>query len=172
MTNLSRSWSPAPVVLFLTLILAAASPAQAQSINQKKTSARAIIAGSHGTYDGTFASTGTSSICGEIPKEVMGVATFAVEFPTDEAENAQIQSIAFGSKELVGKTTTAAVFRLNVSVLAANGGRPYAYALNTDGSDPNSSGTATLTKDKGALTVKVSGKNGMGETIDLTIVCM
>jgi hypothetical protein len=163
------------VALVIAVALAVPSQsARTQSVNMRKTVARAIIAGSHRLYDGNFNAGGTSSVCGELPKEMSftGVATFVVEFPSDELPNAGIQSIAFGSSQLVGKVTRASVFRLKVNVRTANGGRPPAYVLNTDSGKPKNAGTATLTKNKGgSLTLRVVGQNDMGEVINLTITC-
>jgi hypothetical protein len=169
MTSLSKpSW-----VVRAGLVVALAGgweSVQAQSINQRPTTAQALIAGSRGLYDGSFAATDTSSVCGEIPKEVMGIATFVVEFPSN-AITAPLQSIAFGSNELVGGVTKGTVFRLNVHVKTAQGGTPPAYVLNTDDGKPKNVGTATLTKKGGVTTLKVVGQNDMGETIDLSVSC-
>jgi hypothetical protein len=177
MTNLSKlSWTiHMGLVLVLPLALALEGrwqSAQAQSINQRQTIAEARIAGSRGLYDGSFAATGTSSVCGEIPKEasMTGVATFVVEFPSD-ALNEPLQSIAFGSNDLVGGVTKASVFRLMVHVKTARGGTPPGYVLNTDSGNPKNVGTATLTNKGGVTTLKVVGQNDMGETIDLTVTC-
>jgi hypothetical protein len=177
MTNLSKSSLTTHVGLVFALMLALAleggwQSAQAQSINQRQTTALALIAGSHRLYDGSFAATGTSSVCGEIPKEasMTGVATFVIEFPSD-AINEPLQSIAFGSNELVGGVTKASVFRLNVHVKTADGGTPPGYVLNTDDGKPKNVGTATLTNKAGVTTLKVVGQNDMGETNDLTVTC-
>jgi len=145
--------------------------AQSPSINQRPTIARALI-GSSRIRSGDFKSAGTSGICGEMPKEVMGIARFVIEFPSDVVPGATLMSIAFGSDQLVGRVTKATVFRLNVNVKTANGGTPPAYVLNTDGTIPNSSGTATLTPGaNGAVTLRVVGQERDGETIDLTVTC-
>lgn len=147
----------------------------AQSVNMRKTIARAMIAGSHNRYDGNFNAGGISSVCGELPKEMnfSGLASFIVEFPSDALPaTAGIQSIAFSSNQLVGKVTRASVFRLNVAVRTAKGARPPAYVLNTDDRKPKNTGTAILTRNKGGgVTLRVTGQNDMGETIDITITC-
>lgn len=115
MTNLPRRNRKARVALVLSVGLACSwQSAHAQSINDRKTTARAAITGSPKLYDGSYASTGTSSVCGELPKEMTftGVATFVIEFPSDGTGNEPIRSIAFGSDKLVGGVTTASVFRL------------------------------------------------------------
>jgi hypothetical protein len=145
----------------------------AQSINQRKTTVNATIVGSRNLYDGTFVATGTSSICGEIPKEssMTGTAVFVIEYPSDDPGNAPVQSIAFGSTQLVGAARTASLFRLSIAVRTPDGGTPHAYVLNTDPPGAKTSGMATLSKVKNQLTLKVRGQNEMKETIDLTIVC-
>lgn len=55
--------------------------------------------------------------------------------------------------------------------MTATGGRPPHYVLNTDSLRPKNAGTATLSTKTGETTLKVSGQNEMGETIDLTIIC-
>jgi len=120
--------------LTLAAFAAGLSWAQSQSIYQRETAAQAVIAGSRTRYDGSFALTAKSSVCGEIPKDesLTGTAVFVIEFPSDGTGNGPINSIAFGSKELVGGVTKSTVFRLNVGVVTALGGKPPAYVLNTD----------------------------------------
>lgn len=163
----------------LAVVLAVAvaptgEPALAQSIYQRPTVARAIIAGSHNLYDGNFNGSGVSSICGAVPKEasMTGTAVFNIEYPYDLPGDSPVQSISFGSKQLVGKTKKATLFTLNVAVRLPNGSKPYAYVLHTDDpTKPRNSGTATLATSATGLTLTVSGTNDRGETIKLTIAC-
>jgi hypothetical protein len=150
-----------------------ARPVAAQSINQREASATAKIAESRGLYDGSFTGTGIASICGEIPKEasITGEAVFVVEYPSDDPGASPIQSIAFGSNQLVGGDTVATIFRLNVHVRKPDGAKPNGYVLNTDGRNAKNTGTATLTKTEGALTLRVIGSNDMGEKIELVLSC-
>jgi hypothetical protein len=162
------------IVLVAAALVIPLQSALAQSVNNRKTVTRAIIAGSHKLYDGDFSGAGTSSVCGELPKErnFAGVASFIIEYPSDVPPAAGVQSISFASAKLVGKATTATVFRLSVSVAGPAIGRPYAYVLNTDDGKPNNSGVATLLRNKGgSLTLKVKGHNDMSQTIDLTVTC-
>ena len=161
-------------LLLAISLMVVSSSVDAQGINQRKTTAQATIAGSHNLYDGSFAATGISSICGEIPKfqSLTGTAVYVIEFPYDPLPNATIQSIAFGSSKLVGGVTKTTVFRLSIAVVTANGGRPYAYVLNTDPVTPKNTGTATLTKKGKVATLAVRGQNERGETIRLTVSCM
>ena len=173
MTRDSRRTLAIAAAIVTAAALVPADRSLAQSINQRKTTVDATIAGSRKLYDGKFAATGTSSICGEIPKEssMTGTASFVIEYPSDDPVNAPVQSIAFGSTQLVGAVRTATLFRLSIAVRTADGGKPHAYVLNTDPPGAKTSGTATLSKVKNQLTLKVRGQNEMGETIDLTIVC-
>lgn len=176
---------PVPLARMLPILLAAsvavphahaAAPAAwsaAQpSINQRPTVAKALISGSPKLRDGSFSATGVSGVCGEIPKEasLTGVATFVIEFPSDPPSGT-LTSIAFGSNQLVGGVTKATIFRLDVGVVTANGGRPPSYVLNTDGKLAKNVGTATLATKGGVTTLRVVGQNDMAETIDLTVEC-
>jgi hypothetical protein len=150
-----------------------ASPAaQSPSINGRHTTADAVISGSPKLRDGAFKASGVSGVCGVIPKEasLTGEAAFVIEFPND-TPTGTITSISFGSKQLVGGVTTSTVFRLSVGVRTANGGRPPNYVLNTDSANAKASGTATLSDVKGVTTLRVIGREVMGETIELTVVC-
>jgi hypothetical protein len=143
-----------------------------QGIYQRPTTAQASITGSPKLRDGNFTATGISSICGEVPmmSSMTGTAVFNVEFPNDTPRGS-ITSISFGSKELVGGKTRSTKFLLNVSVVTANGGRPPAYVLHTENPKPGNTGVATLTKKGRAVTLKVTGREDMGETISLTVTC-
>lgn len=166
--------APVFVVTSIALILSAHPlQAQGQPFNNRKTSAKAIIVGSHNLYDGTFVASNVSNTCGEVPAMMnfSGQASFSVEYPRDPRDSDQIQSISFGSTRLVGKTTSTSSFLLNISVLAKNGGRPYPYVLNTQ-DNPKVSGVATLMRNKDkSVTLNVHGTNEAKETITLTITC-
>ena len=162
-----------PRLVIVAALLAAgtvSSAAQSPSINGRSTIAKALIAGSPKLRDGSFNAGGVSGVCGVIPKEVIGEAIFVIEFPND-TPTGTITSISFGSKELVGGVTRSTVFRLNVGVRTANGGTPPLYVLNTDSGNAKVTGTAILTEAKGVITLRVTGQEIMGETIDLTVVC-
>ncbi len=162
------------VVLLASLELTSGASASPQaSINQRKTTARVTISGSPKLRDGSFTLAGTSGVCGEIPKEasLTGQAAFVIEFPYDGKPGDSINSISFGSHQLVGGVTTATMFRLNVTVMTANGGRPPAYVLNTDAKNPKSAGTATLSTKGSTSTLHLVGQNDMNETIDLEVSC-
>lgn len=173
MMNLLRSSMIARATVLLALGVAFSSEyASAQSINQRKTNANATIGGST-LRNGAFTSNAVSSVCGEIPKEssLTGTAVFSIEFPYDPT-NDNLQSISFGSKQLVNGVTSSTKFVLNVHVRTSDGGTPPAYVLDTEQGNPKHTGTATLTKTKGMVTLHVVGKEDMGETIDLTVTCM
>jgi len=158
----------------MILVSSAVNAQTKQPYNDRKASAKATIAGSHGTYDGTFVASNIASVCGEVPadRNFSGVASFIVEYPRDVRDNDQIQSIAFGSSKLAGKATSTTDFLLNIAVIAKDGGRPYAYVLNTSG-NPRATGAASLTKNKDrSVTLNIRGKNDAGETIQMSVTCM
>jgi hypothetical protein len=168
-----QTWLSSVGLVIAFSVAGASESAHAQSINQRKTVAKALIGGSNGRYDGSFAASGTSGVCGEIPKEasLTGTASFVIEFPSDGTGKEPINAIAFGSSQLVGGVTKATVFRLMITVVTAKGGRPPAYVLNTDSKNPRNTGTATLANKGGVTTLSVSGQNEVGETIELTVMC-
>jgi hypothetical protein len=141
-------------------------------INDRIAVATAVIKGSRGRYDGSFSLNGKAGICGEMPAAIVGEPRFVVEFSSaTRPTNGSISSVAFGSSQLVGKVTSASVFRLNVTVVTSNGGRPPAYVLNTDGKNPRNTGTATLTQKGSSTVLVVKGQNDMGEVIELEVTC-
>lgn len=154
-------------------LVALSSIAAQQNIYQRPTIANVVIAGSKNLYDGTYVTSGTSGICGEIPKmaSLTGEDVFVIEFTGNAPSNAAaVLSMSFGSKELVRGVTKSPVFRLSVHVRTAKGGTPYAYVLNTDQKQPVS-GQATLTYRGNTAVLQVSGTNEMKETITLIVSC-
>jgi hypothetical protein len=164
-----------PFVVLIASSLVTARPRAAQTpqqtaMAQRPTDVTVVIANSR-VYAGTFHTIAPSRVCGELPAELnfAGVASFVVEFP--DADNTEITNVTFGSTSLVGGTTTTGSFRLDVGVKAKDGGRPPNYVLNTDPPNPGVTGTATRTSSAGTDTLKVTGRNEMGETIEMTLVC-
>lgn len=155
-------------IVFVVLVVFARAAAP-QTIYQRPTLVRIVIAGTARDRAGEYNSSGTSSICGEIPKEasLTGEASFIIEYPGAGT----VTTIAFGSNQLVAKTTTGNKFRLSVGMINARGGRPPQFVLNTDTGRAGNSGVATLTRARTGATLKVVGQNDMGETIDLTVTC-
>ena len=161
-------------VCFAIALSTQVSQAQSQPFNDRRTSARASLAGSPKLYDGTYTATNVSGICGEVPAMMnfSGVASFIIEYPRDARATDQIQSISFSSAKLVGKATTTSEFLLNITVLRSNGGRPPAYVLNTK-SNPKVTGTATLLRNKNrSVTLNVRGKDEMGVTLQMSVTCI
>ena len=152
--------------------VAAQSP---PSIHRRPTTVRAQITGSPHLRDGAYLTSGTSSICGVIPKlsSLTGEALFSVEFPNDVPSQTpgSVTSLSFASKELASGATSTSRFKLNVSVVDAQGGRPPSYVLLTDQPKPNVSGTATLATAAGVTTLTVQGREEAGEMISLTVTC-
>lgn len=162
-------------IAILLLIAGMILPATAsqQNIYQRPTSVTATISGSPKLRNGSFTGLGTSGICGEIPKmsSMTGEDTFVVEFSSTQQPPGTVYSVSFGSNQLVRGARSAAKFRLNVSVVTADGGKPPFYALDTQTPRPGESGTATLSQNGKATTVSLTGINDAKETITLKITC-
>lgn len=155
--------------LLVALLLASSAAPQSPSIYRRPATVRIMIAGTAGDRAGDYASTGVSSLCGEVAKEssLTGEAAFIIEYPGE----GNITTIAFGSNQLVANVTKANKFRLSVGVINAKGGQPPQFVLNTDSGQNGNSGVATLIKGKTGVSLHVVGENDMHETINLTVTC-
>jgi hypothetical protein len=155
----------------LGLVLLVAVPQTPQyPFNQRPTDVTVIMSTSRGKYDGTYTSSDTSAVCGEVPKELnfAGVPAFSVQFP--DGADLEVHDVTFSSKVLVGGVTTTSEFFLSVSLKSPRIGQPAAYVLDT--SQPKMTGTATLTTPAAGTTkLKINGVNDRGETVNLTLVC-
>ena len=161
--------------LLISVVMWHSVAAQSPSIHQRPTTVQALITGSPRLRDGTYVASGKSSICGVIPKlsSLTGEALFSVEFPNDlpGETSGSVRSLSFASRELASGAPLANRFKLNVSVVDAQGGRPPAYVLITDPPKANVTGTAKLATAAGITTLTVQGREESGETINLTVTC-
>lgn len=159
------------VTLLLTMSVLPSIAQQPPSIYQRPIEATAVITGSPRLRDGSFQMQGVAVLCGEIPKErsLTGEAGFVIEIA--DPPQGTITTITFSSKQLVGRTTTAASFRLSVGVASPQVGRPPLYILNTDPRDTRNTGSASLATAKGVTTLSVTGVNDANERIQLSVTC-
>jgi hypothetical protein len=159
------------ILTVIACLLVAPVAGHQQDPNAQRPTEVTVVFANSRTYTGTYRTTAPSRICGELAPELnfSGKRAFVIEFP--DADNTQVTNVAFGSTTLVSGTTTTGSFRLNVGVKLANGGQPPQYVLNTDPPSQRVSGTATRATASGTDTIKVTGANEMGETIELTVVC-
>jgi hypothetical protein len=158
----------------LAVAFALLALANQQNIYNRLTIANVIITGSRNLFDGTYVTTGTASICGEIPKmaSLTGEDVFVLEFTGNAPANVpSVLNIAFGSKELVRGTEESPHFRLNVTVRAHNGGTPPAFVLNTDPPRSGTGGKAKITYKGKTANLEVTGVNEMNQTITLLVSC-
>ena len=158
----------------MLLLLASSALAMAQqppSIYQRPIEATAVITGSPKLRNGSFQMNGVAALCGEIPRErsLTGEAAFVIEIA--DPPLGTITTITFGSRQLVGRTTTASSFRLSVGVASPQVGRPPLYVLNTDPPGTKNTGTASVTNAKGVTTLAVLGVNDASEGIQLSVTC-
>jgi hypothetical protein len=152
------------------LVIALAPASAEQAVNSRPTEVMVTIVNSPKLRDGTFSEKGTSSVCGELPKEMnfAGVPVFVVQFP--DGAGSQITNVTFDSKTLVGGVTSTTAFVLNVTVQSPTIGRPPAYALDT--SRPKSGGKAVISMPfPGTLHLEVEGLNEANERIVMRLTC-
>ena len=77
------------------------------SLLQRQTGVSAVLPNSPKLYDGSYAGTGVSRMCGEVdPSQSFAPArSFLVEYPLDASNDATITDVRFNSKALVGGIT-------------------------------------------------------------------
>ena len=156
-------------VIFATILAAAASLPQEMSFHQRPTDVALVLANSRGQYDGRYQLSDVSRVCGELSPEHSGSdRVYKVAFP-DWAPDADISDVSFSSKTLVSGVTSTNTFYLSINVRTSKGTRPPAYVLDT--TRPNNFGKAELSVKGGTDTIKVTGTNDRGQTVDLTVVC-
>ena len=168
-----RPFTHAAALILVSGLVGDSGFAAQQNRYQRPTSITATITGSPKLRDGTFAGKGTSGICGEIPKmsSMTGEDTFVIEFSDGPQSPGSVYNVSFGSNQLVRGATSASKFRLNVSVVTADGGKPPVYALDSQTPKPGESGTVTLSQKGQATTLSLTGMNDMKERITLLITC-
>ncbi len=147
-----------------------AGPTQpTDTITQRPTDVT-LVMGNSRRYAGSYQASGISRICGHGPlRDFAGfVDGFTLMFP--DGEDLEIMDINFSADTLpVGKTTPS--FYVSIGLKAKQGGRPPSYVVRANKPEFKETGTATLTANGGTATLKVTGINDMGETMDMTVVC-
>ena len=143
-----------------------------QSLFQRPTDVAATLGNSPTLYNGAYTSSGVARMCGETDplQSFTGQRIFVVEFPLDY-NGGSIVDLRFGSKTLVGSVRETGSFFVSITVRAANGGRPPAYVVDTERPAPKNSGKASLNVKNGVATLRVTGSDALGQTLDLTVTC-
>ena len=156
----------AAIVLAGTVALAQAS------LLQRPTAVSAVLLNSPKLYDGSYAGTGVSRMCGEVdPSQSFASApSFIVEYPLDLSNSVTITDVRFSSKALVGGVTETQRFHVSVTVTRGTG-RPPAYVVDTERTPASGSGKAVLTVTNGVAELSVIAQDPLGAELRLTVTC-
>jgi len=148
------------------------SAAQA-ALLQRPTEVTAVMANSPKLYNGTYATSQVSRMCGETDplQSFTGERVFLVEYPLDYIGAAEIVDVRFHSKTLVGAVRQTGSFFVSITVKAKIGGQPPAYVVDTERPAPGNSGSASLEVKGGVARLSVRAVDQLGQTLDLTVVC-
>jgi hypothetical protein len=93
---------------------------------------------------------------------------FNVEFPYEG--DFEIVDLSFAADTLVSGATTDKYY-LAVSLKTKDGGRPPSFVLRTKEPRFKETGQAKLSVDGGTAQLEVDGKNALGQTLQMTLVC-
>jgi len=161
------------LVAVVALTAGARETAAQASLLQRPTDIAAVMANSPKLYNGMYASSQVSRMCGETDptQSFTGERLFLVEYPLDYIGVADIVDVRFHSRALVGSVTQTTKFFVSVTVKAKIGGQPPAYVVDTERPAPGNSGSATLAVTGGVARLTVRAVDQLGQTLDLTIVC-
>ena len=120
-------------------------------------------------YSGTYTATGVSRTCGNAMVDMNGnVDGFDFEFPFDGTY--EINDVNFASDTLkVGVPTPS--YYIDLRLTTKDGGHPPGWVLRTNEPTYGETGTVLLTVKGSVATLKISGQNKIGETLDMTVVC-
>ena len=121
------------------------------------------------TYEGTYRASGISRGCGNMVLTMTGQEkAFNVEFPYEG--DFEIVDLSFAADTLVPGTTTDKYY-LAVSLKTKDGGRPPSFVLRTNEPRFKETGQAKLSVDGGTAQLTVEGRNALGATLQMNVVC-
>lgn len=121
------------------------------------------------TYQGTYRASGISRGCGNMVLTMTGdEKAFNVEFPYEG--DFEIADLSFAADTLVSGTTTDKYY-LSVSLKTKDGGRPPSFVLRTNEARFKETGQAKLTVNGGTAELTVDGRNDLGATLQMHLVC-
>ncbi len=169
---------PIPAALFVCLSIAAgltlSTRALAQpAITQRPSSVSATIINSPKLYNGAYAGSLKSRICGETDPMYTGNHTYLFEYPDidDPLAIKGITNVAFFSKELVGAGRQTANFFVSITVSPAGvGGSPPAYVVDTT-VPGRGTGMATLTINGGSAELNITAVDPLGAELRMKVTC-
>lgn len=152
----------------------AAAQAEPAAAEQRDTISRrpveiALTIGNSRTYAGSYRASGISRGCGNMVLSMTGQEkAFNVEFPYEG--EFEIVDLSFAADTLAPGTETDKYY-LSVSLKTKDGGRPPSFVLRTKEPRFKETGKATLAVNGGTAQLAVEGRNDLGETLQMTVVC-
>ena len=152
----------------------AAAQAEPAAAEQRDTISRrpvdiALTIGNSRTYAGSYRASGISRGCGNMVLSMTGQEkAFNVEFPYEG--EFEIVDLSFAADTLAPGTATDKYY-LSVSLKTKDGGRPPSFVLRTKEPRFKETGKATLAVNGGTAQLAVEGRNDLGETLQMTVVC-
>lgn len=154
------------------VVLAGAVASAQASLLQRPTGVSAVLQNSPKLYDGSYAGTGVSRMCGEVdPSQSFAPArSFLVEYPLDASNDATITDVRFNSKALVGGITETQTFYVSITVKRGTG-RPPAYVVDTERTPASGSGKAVLKVTNGVAELRVTAQDPLGAELQLIVTC-
>jgi hypothetical protein len=167
---------PAALVAVLSVVagLALTTRALAQpSITQRPSSVAATIINSPTLYNGSYAGSLKSRVCGETDPMYTGSHTYLFEYPDidDPFTIKGITDVRFSSKELVGAGRQTKNFYVSITVSPAGvGGSPPAYVVDTT-IPGRGSGTATLTISGANAELNIVAVDPLGVELRMKVTC-
>ena len=164
------------VVLGAAASLALTARALGQpSISQRASSVSATIINSPKLYNGSYAGSLKSRMCGETDPMYTGRRTYLFEYPDidDPRTIKGITDVRFFSDDLVGQARETKRFFVSITVSpAGNGGSPPAYVADTTRAGAKDQGSATLSiATNGTATLTVKAMDALGQSLNLTVTC-
>ena len=158
--------------IIAAIVLTGAVALAQASLLQRPTSVSAVLQNSPKLYDGSYAGTGVSRMCGEVgPSQSFASApSFIVEYPLDVSNAATVTDVRFSSKALVAGVTETQQFHVSVTVKRGTG-RPPAYVVDTERTPASGSGTAVLKVTNGVAELTVIAQDPLGAELRLTVTC-
>jgi hypothetical protein len=152
----------------------AAAQAEPAAAAQRDTISRrpvdiALTIGNSRTYAGSYRASGVSRGCGNMVLSMTGQEqAFNVEFPYEG--DFEIVDLSFAADTLAAGAATDKYY-LSVSLKTKDGGRPPSFVLRTNEPRFKETGKAKLAVNGGTAQLGVEGRNDLGETLQMTVVC-
>jgi hypothetical protein len=144
------------------------------AITQRPASVSATISNSPKLYNGAYAGSLKSRMCGETDPMYTGNHTYLFEYPDidDPRTIKGITDVRFFSAELVGAGRVTTKFHVSITVSPSGvGGSPPAYVVDTINPRGKESGKATLSISGGTATLDIKATDALGQELQMKIEC-